>query len=127
MATLKKRVCKQNEKRVRNRNSMSTVHERKMIMTPWKFNDIPKYDQYIVFGFVRELEFKSKQRIPFAITYLCLQFHYGGPKDYFETVGRNIQIGENKNTISDTTWGYTNSCYGKQQIDGSIMNVFHCW
>eukprot|EP01084_Bolivina_argentea_P079807 144679_1 len=119
-------MSRRSKQHIKRAHNWSAVQPKQ---SPWKINDISNKDKYIVFGYTREFELKSKKSIPFAVTNLCLQFHYNGPKDYFKTinVGHNILIEENKRTIIDTTCGCTNSCYGMQQIDGSILNVLHVW
>ena len=79
-----------------------------------------------VFGYVRQNENNLSLfcNVPSMISYLCLSYYFHG--EYFEKGGDDIQISDDKMTITkktSTQKNWNNTSYGKTWIDSSIPQI----
>ena len=90
-----------------------------------QLKSIKKDTRFTVFGYVRQNENKLSLycNIPSMISYLCLSYYYHG--EYFEKAGHDIQISNDKMTVTKVTQecNWDNAAYGKTWIDSSIDQI----
>ena len=81
--------------------------------------------KFTVFGYVRQSENELSLfcNVPSMISYLCLSYYFHG--DYFEKAGDDIQISNDKTTITKISEKYNwfNTSYGKTWIESSIPQI----
>ena len=90
-----------------------------------RLKSIKQDTKLTVFGYVRQNENKLSLfcNVPAMVSYLCLSYFFHG--EYFEQAGDDIQISNDKMTITkiSNTNDWYNTSYGKKWIDSAIPQI----
>eukprot|EP01084_Bolivina_argentea_P187040 322270_1 len=91
-----------------------------------QLKQISQRTQDIVFGYIREIQKDhSFQQAPELIGFVCLAYYY--LSEYFDTIGANAEIDEEKTTITNTHKQYRYaSAYGRIKILSTETGI-HKW